>query len=78
VECIGEFPGRSAQELAGVRVILSIAQCQSLDTCDQTRQQSFTAWQQVQFISPTILGYQDGRVTATGPVGVTSATFVLP
>lgn len=78
VECVAEFPGKTAQELAGVRVLLSITGCQNLDTCDQTRQQNFTAWQQVTHVSPVLVGYQDSKVTASGPAGVTSATFVLP
>lgn len=78
VECVGLFPGKTAQELAGVRVLMSVDGCSALSSCDYLRQQSFTAWQSVKFVSPGVVGFEDGKVTASGSLGITSATFILP
>lgn len=77
-ECSAAFPGRTAQELAAVRVLVSVSGCPSMSTCDMTRQQGFTAWQSVAWVSPNVVGYEDGKVTAVVQAGSPSATFVLP
>ncbi len=77
-ECVALFPGKTAQELSAVRVQVSVAGCPSMSVCDMSRQQGFTSWQSVAWMSPNMIGYEDGKVTAVVQAGATSATFILP
>ena len=78
VNCVGLFPGKTAIELAQVRALVDVSGCAYPDSCDSVRQQQYTGFATVKYISAASMGFEDGKVTAVYTDGVISATFILP